>query len=220
MIDVTPAIFTDDFEVLKTQIAALASHVPWIQIDLSDGTMVPNKTFFELDKLAQLVSREAGSRSARQSVSFEAHLIVDNPVKYLKPLADSGFKRIIAQVEAADPRQFLEEAKLESVEVGLALDGASEVDILEPFMEEIDLLVIMTIEAGSAESPFLPESIEKIKNIRHHFPNLAIVAEGDIDTRNAKLLSDAGVTRLVVSADTLLKDPNTMVQLLEQLRGK
>ena len=213
MIDVTPAIFTENFEVLNNSVTALSGHIGWIQIDLSDGTMVPNKTFFDLDKFAALFLQVP-------SVSFEAHLIVDNPVKYLKPLADSGFKRIIAQVEAADPRQFLEEAKLESVEVGLALDGASEVDILEPFMEEIDLLVIMTIEAGSAESPFLPESIEKIKNIRHHFPNLAIVAEGDIDTRNAKLLSDAGVTRLVVSADTLLKDPNTMVQLLEQLRGK
>ena len=213
MIDVTPAIFTDDPEVLKSQVAALVPHAPWIQIDLSDGTMVPALTLMDMEKLKAAIA-------AYPQISFEAHLIVDNPVKYLKPLADSGFKRIIAQVEAADPRQFLEEAKLESVEVGLALDGASEVDILEPFMEEIDLLVIMTIEAGSAESPFLPESIEKIKNIRHHFPNLAIVAEGDIDTRNAKLLSDAGVTRLVVSADTLLKDPNTMVQLLEQLRGK
>lgn len=213
MIDVTPAIFTDDFEVLKERIAALAPHVPWIQIDLSDGTMVPNKTFFELDKFSALFSQFP-------SISFEAHLMVDNPVKYLKPLADAGFKRIIAQVEAADPRQFLEEAKLESVEVGLALDGASEVDILEPFMEEIDLLVIMTIEAGSAESPFLPESVEKIKNLRHHFPDLAIVAEGNIDTRNAKLLSDAGATRLVVSSDTLLKDPGGLSKTLEALQGK
>lgn len=223
MIDVTPAIFTqhhsdgagftDDLEVLKSQVAALAPHAPWIQIDLSDGTMVPAKTFFQLDQLAQLVK-------FAPSVSFEAHLMVDNPVKYLKPLADAGFKRIIAQVEAADPRQFLEEAKLESVEVGLALDGASEVDILEPFLEEIDVLVIMTIEAGSSESPFLPESVEKIKNLRHHFPDLAIVAEGNIDTRNAKVLSEAGVTRLVVSSDILLKDPASIPQTLEALQGK
>lgn len=213
MVDVTPAIFTDDFEVLKNSITALSAHSGWIQIDLSDGTMVPAKTVFQLDQLAKLVQ-------FAPSVSFEAHLMVDNPVKYLKQLVDVGFKRVIAQVECSDPRQFLEEAKLESVEVGLALDGSSEVDILEPFMEEIDLLVIMTIEAGSSDSPFLPESIEKIKSIRHHFPDLAIAAEGDIDTRNAKLLSDAGVTRLVVSSDILLKDPGILSQTLAALQGK
>lgn len=220
MIDVTPAIFTDDPEILKSQIAALSAHVPWIQIDLSDGTMVPMKTFFELDKLAQLVSREAGSRSARQSVSFEAHLMVDNPAKYLKQLADCGFRSIIAQVECSDPRVFLDGSALESVDIGLALDGASEVEILEPFIEEIDTVVIMTVEAGSADSPFLPESVEKIKNLSHHFPDLPIVAEGKIDERNAKLLTDAGVTRLVISSDTLLKDPGILPQTLAALQGK
>lgn len=213
MVDVTPAIFTNDEAILADQVGQLVPHVPWIQIDLSDGTMVPNKTFFELDKFSALFSQFP-------SISFEAHLIVDNPVKYLKPLADAGFKRIIAQVEASDPRQFLEEAEIESVEIGLALDGASEVEVIEPFLESVDLVVIMTIEAGSAESPFLPESVEKIKNLRHHFPDLAIAAEGNIDTRNAKLLSDAGVTRLVISSDTLIKDPGSLPQTLTALQGK
>lgn len=198
MIDVTPAIFTSDEAVLIKQITEMAPHVPWIQLDLSDGTMVPTKTFFELDKLGQLVQLD-------KSLSFEAHLMVDNPVKYLKPLADAGFKRIIAQVECADPRRFLDEAQLESVEVGLALDGASEVEVIEPFLESVDLVVIMTIEAGATDGPFLPESLEKIKAIRHHFPDLPIAAEGNIDARNAKLLTDVGVTRLIVSPQTFVQ---------------
>lgn len=213
MIDVTPAIFTDDVEVLKNSITALSGHSGWIQIDLSDGTMVPTKTFFALDTLAQFVQLD-------QSLSFEAHLMVDNPVKYLKPLVDAGFKRVIAQVECSDPRQFLDGAQLESVEVGLALDGASEIDLIEPFLESVDLAVIMTIEAGATDGPFLPESVEKIKAIRHHFPDLAIAAEGNIDARNAKLLTDAGVTRLVISADILLKDPGKFSQTLAALQGK
>ncbi|MEK9143208.1 MAG: hypothetical protein AAB481_01080 [Patescibacteria group bacterium] len=210
MTDVTPAIFIDDFEILKSQIAALSPHIPWIQLDLSDGTMVPAVSLMDMEKLKAIIAIYPGT-------FFEAHLMVDNPAKYLKQLADSGFKRIIAQIECSDPRVFLDDAALESVEIGLALDGASEIDILEPFMEEIDTVVIMTIEAGSTESPFLPESVEKIKSLRHHFPDLAIVAEGNIDERNAKLLSDAGVTRLVISSDTLLKDSAGIVQKLEQL---
>lgn len=195
MVDVTPAIFTGDQAVLRREIERLTPLAPWIQIDLSDGTMVPMKTFFELDQLAHLVT-------SAPSISFEAHLMVDNPVKYLKPLADAGFKRVIAQVEASDPRQFLDGAQLESVEVGLALDGASEIEIIEPFLESVDLAVVMTIEAGAADNPFLPESLEKIKAIRHHFPDLAIAAEGNIDGRNAKLLTEAGVSRLVVASGT------------------
>lgn len=192
MTDVTPAIFTSDEAVLRSEIERLASHTAWIQIDLSDGSMVPLKTFFDVNTLGQLVKQYV-------SISFEAHLMIDNPVKFLKPLVDAGFKRVIAQVEASDPRHFLDEAQLESVEVGLALDGASEIDIIEPFLESIDLVVVMTIEAGVADGVFLPESLEKIKAIRHHFPDLPIAAEGNIDSRNASLLIDAGVARLVVA---------------------
>ena len=138
MVDVTPAIFTDDPEVLKDQITFLAHGVPWIQLDLSDGTMVPTKSIMDMEKLKAAIA-------LYPTVSFEAHLMVDNPVKYLKPLTDAGFKRVIAQVEAADPRHFLDEAELESIEIGLALDGASEIDIIEPFLESIDLVVVMTI---------------------------------------------------------------------------
>lgn len=213
MIDVTPAIFTDDEIALAHHIQQLAPSVSWIQLDLSDGTMVPTKTFFALDTLATFIS-------SAPSLSFEAHLMVDNPVKYLKPLVDAGFERIIAQVECSDPRRFLDEAAIESVEVGLALDGASEVELIEPFLESIDFVVIMTIEAGAPNGPFLPESLEKIKAIRHHFPDLAIAAEGNIDQRNAKLLADVGVTRLVVSADNLLKEPASIAAALDELQGK
>lgn len=213
MIDVTPAIFTDDETALTQQAGTLVSHSPWIQVDLSDGTMVPTLTLVDTEKLKDVIA-------SHPETSFEAHLMVDNPVKYLKPLVDAGFKRIIAQVECSDPRQFLEEAQMESIEVGLALDGASELDIIEPYLETVDFVVVMTIEAGVSDGPFLSESLEKMKAIRHHYPDLAIVAEGNIDERNAQLLTDVGVSRLVISADTLLKDPGNISSTLEDLQGK
>ena len=123
-------------------------------------------------------------------------------------------------MEAADPRHFLEEAELESIEVGLALDGASEVDIIEPYLESVDHVVVMTVEAGSPDAPFLPESLEKVKAIRHHFPDLPIVAEGNIEGRNVQLLTDVGVSRIVVSADTILSDPGSIDATIEALQGK
>ncbi len=213
MTEVTPAIFTDNPQTLTDEVAALAPFVSWIQIDISDGTMVPARTVTEGNVLAEIVA-------LYPNISFEAHLMVDNPVKYLKMLVDAGFKRVIAQVECSDPRGFLDEAALESVEIGLALDGASEVEIFEPFLEGLDTAVIMTIEAGTADSPFLPESLEKIKAVHHHVPDLSLAAEGSIDERNGKLLTEAGVTRLVISADILLKDPANLPQTLQSLQGK
>lgn len=197
MTDITPVIFTSDEAVLREQVGQLAPRAPWIQLDLSDGTMVPTESVMDMEKLKVMIA-------AHPHTSFEAHLMVDNPVKYLKSLADAGFMRVIAQVECSDPRYFLDEAATESVEVGLALDGASEVEAIEPFLDAIDLAVIMTIEAGAADGPFLPESLEKVKAIRHHVPDLSIAAEGNIDVRNAKLLTEAGVTRLVVSPARLM----------------
>lgn len=213
MIEITPAIFTNEMAVLTSHVDEHAAHAPWIQIDLSDGTMVPETSCMDIEKLKAVIA-------AHPTTSFEAHLMVDNPVKYLKPLVDAGFKRIIAQVEAADPRQFLEDAQMESVEVGLALDGASELDAIEPFLETVDLVVVMTVEAGVPDAPFLPESMEKMKSIRHHYPDLPIVAEGNIDERNASLLTDVGVSRIVISADHIPKDSEIIDATIEALQGK
>ena len=92
-------------------------------------------------------------------------------------------------------------------------------DKVKPFLESVDLAVVMTIEAGAADSPILPESLEKIKSLRHHFPDLPIVAEGNIDQRNAKLLTDVGASRLVVSADTLTRNGAAIASTLQELQG-
>lgn len=193
MVDVTPAIFPADAVALQQQVAELAPQSAWIQIDMSDGTMVPLPTVMDMGVFGSAIA-------ACPRTSFEAHLMVDNPVKYLKNLADAGFKRVIAHVEASNPRHFLDEARLESVEVGMALDGASEVEAIEPFLDTVDFVVVMTIEAGVADGPFLPEALEKIRSLRHHFPDLAIAAEGGIGQRNAALAVQTGATRLIVSS--------------------
>ena len=101
---------------------------------------MPNTLFGDIEKLAPII--KASDRS------FEAHIMTASPEKLIKRLADAGFKRLIGHVEAHDPRQFLDEAEYESVEVGLALDGPSEVEIIEPYLDTIDVVLVMTIEAG------------------------------------------------------------------------
>lgn len=211
MTNVIPGILEKDVEGIKDKIALVVPHVSWVQIDVADGTLINNKTFLAFEELKPIIA-------STPHLSFEAHLMVASPEKYIRALVDAGFKRLIAHVECADPRLFLDEARLESAEVGLAIDGASEIEQMEPFLEEIDVALVMTIEAGFSGQPFLPETIEKVRQIRKHFADLPIEVDGGINAETARLVKDAGANRLV-STSFLFKDPGSIASQIEVLRN-
>lgn len=209
MIDVIPGILEKDFEEIKRKIILVSSFVPWVQIDVADNTMVKNETYTDVAAFRALFA-------SYPALSFEAHLMVAQPEKYIRPLADVGFKRLIAHVECSDPRLFLDEAKYESIEVGMAIDGPTEIEHVEPFLEEVDVVQVMTIEAGFSGSVFLPETVEKIKAIRGNFPDLPIGVDGGINDQTAKIVTRAGATRLV-STTYLFKRPDRISSAIKSL---
>lgn len=211
MIDVIPAIIEKDWIEIERKIKLVAALVGSIQVDFADNTIVPNATFLTIESFAPLIK-------SYPAVAFEAHLMVANPHKLIRPLAQTGFKRIIAHVESQDPRLFLDEAQYESVEVGIAIDGPTEISEVEPFLEEVDFVLIMTIEAGFGGQPFLPETVEKIKAIHNHYPDLPIEVDGGINDATAKLVKDAGATRLV-SGSFLFRDPAHIAEAIERLKN-
>ncbi len=204
MIDIIPGILEKDWVEIERKITLVAPYVSWVQIDIADNTLVPNQTFLDFPQLPQ-------------TPQLEAHLMVANPEKYIRPLVDAGFKRLIAHLESSDPRLFLDQARFEHVEVGIAIDGPTEIEQIEPFLEEVDCVLVMMIEAGFSGQEFGQENIEKIKTIHQGFPNLPIEVDGGINEATAKLVKDAGATRLV-STSYLFKDPQKIAQAIERLR--
>lgn len=211
-IDVIPAIVESDWDALEQKVALVSPFAPWVHINISDGSIGASETLSDVTKLIELT----GGRYPQ--LSFEAHLLVANPEKYVRPLADGGFLRIIAHIESNDPRRFLDEAKYDEVEVGIALDGATEIDQVEPFLEEIDFVVVMTAEAGASGGIFLPEAVEKIKLIRQNYPDLPIEAVGGITDVNVKAVKDAGATR-IVATDYIFKDTHNVAEAIETLKN-
>lgn len=205
-IDVIPGILEKEWSRIEEKLRLVTPLVEWVQIDVADNTYVPNETLLKFDKLDP-------------ALSFEAHLMVSQPEKYIKPLVDAGFKRLIAHVECQDPRLFLEQAKYENVEVGIAIDAATSIETIEPFLEEIDMVLVMTIEAGFSGQEFMTETVEKIKAIHEHFPDLPIEVDGGINDKTAKLVKDAGATRLV-STSFLFKDPGNIAHAIEVLKNE
>lgn len=209
-IDVIPGVFESDLDLVEKKLLAVAPHVSWVHIDISDGTFSPKQTTTDIDTYAKLIS-------TYPNCSFEAHLMVANPEKYIRTLVDAGFSRLIAHVECYDPRRFLDEARYDEVEVGLAIDGATEVEQIEPFLEEVDGVVVSTREMGDQDHVFLPEAVERIKLIHQNFPDLPITAVGGLNEEHAKTVKEAGATRLVV-ASYIFKSPGNEAEAIETLK--
>lgn len=210
MIEVLPAPGTvKTFEEFNKRILLVSPYASWIHVDIADNTLVPNETFRDFSVWGELPSH----------LSYEAHLMVANPERYIRQLVDAGFKRLIAHVECEDPRRFLEEAQYEEVEVGLALDGPSPIEELEPFLDEIDVALLMGIEAGFSGQPFQEETIEKIKSLLHNYPETIIEVDGGVNDKTGKLLVDAGVRRLAVTSYLFqYNDPTLIKHAIDRLQ--
>lgn len=213
MVEVIPGILEKEWAAIERKLTLVAPHVSWVQIDVADNTLVPNTTFLDFAKFVQLDKLD----QSLSHLSLEAHLMVANPEKYVKPLCDAGFKRLIAHIEAHDPRLFLDAAQYEHVEVGVAIDGPTELEQAEPFLGEVDTVLVMTIEAGFSGQAFMTETVEKIKLIHQNFPDLPIEVDGGINDKTAKIAVDAGATRLV-STSYLYKDPANIARAIERLK--
>lgn len=208
MTDIIPGILEKEWEMIEERLRLVVGLVDWVQIDFLDNTIVPNATFLDFTKFTPYATQ----------MSLEAHLVVASPEKYIKAASDAGFKRLIAHVEAHDPRIFLDAAKYEHVEVGIAIDGPTEFEVVEPFLEEVDFVEILLVEAGFKGSAFLPECIEKIKSIHNYLPDLPIEVSGGISDKTARVVSEAGATRLV-SSSYLFQEPSNIAAVIQRLRS-
>lgn len=213
MLDVIPGIFEKEWDPIEEKLRLVAPLVDWVQIDIADETLVPNSAWSQYEKFSI-----CSSVKELHHVSLEGHLMVIKPELLIRPLVDVGFKRLIAHVECQDPRLFLDMAKYEHVEVGLAIDGATDLEQIEPFLDQIDTVLVMTIEAGFSGQEFMVEAVEKIRRIHEHFPDLPIEVDGGINQKTAKVAVDAGATRLV-STSFVFRHQAGISQAIEELRS-
>lgn len=209
MIDVIPNIgIQTDWNLISDRLNLVIGHTDWAQVDFCDNTWIPATTLLDFEKF----------KDSSEKISLAAHLMVVSPEKYLKAAVDAGFKRIIAHVEAHDPRLFFEQAEYEHVEVGIGIDGPTEFELVEPFLEEADFVHVMTVEAGESGGIFLPEAVEKIRSIHSYLPDLPIEVDGGITPQTARAVVDAGATR-VIASNFIFQDPSMVANAIEALKS-
>lgn len=186
MAQVIPAILEKDFAEVEKKIRLVESHVKWVQIDIADNTLMPNTTFLDPTPFVSL----------KTTVNLELHLMVRDPLRYLDRFFLAGFKRFFAHVEGEFVPEFISEGQRLGVEVGLAIDGPTNLKVIKPFIDDIDVILIMAIEAGFSGKPFREETVDRVKAMNNLSPELPIAVDGAMDDVSAAKVIAAGATRI------------------------
>ena len=208
MCNVIPGILEKSWEDVEAKITLLSSFTKTLHIDVIDGKLVNNLTFLDPAPFAKY----------KDQFLLEVHLMVEEPVNYLKPFAAAGFKRFLGQVEKmSDQDEFVAEGELLG-EVGLALDGPTDLSAIKVSYDDLDLVLFYISEKIGFSGPeMLPERLEKVKAFRAK-SNIPIEVDGGINDATILLAKEAGATRFVsTSFISSSLDPKTSYDKLASL---
>lgn len=214
MIQIIPSIlatteqqYQDDLSKLSRP-EALAEG--WVHIDFADNKFVQNQTVGvgTIEKFPTNFKKEA-------------HLMVARPKVWIDKLVKAGFRRIIFHIEAEDDTlEVIEYIKSKSLEVGLAINQETVVEKLTPFVGKIDVVLVMTIIPGFQGQPFIPEALEKIREIKLKNWPIKVGVDGHVNAANVKEILDAGVDFMIVGSYFLKGNVDENLEILwEKING-
>jgi ribulose-phosphate 3-epimerase len=198
---VAPSILAADFACLADSIARVAPEADLLHVDCMDGHYVPNLT---------IGPPVVAALRPRTELFLDCHLMVDNPQVLLKPFADAGADGCTIHVELGDPHPLLEQIRALGMRVGLTFEPETPFEAVEPYLGEIDLLLVMSVRTGFGGQPFIPEVLDKVRAARRAIDerglDVEIEIDGGIKIDNARLAGEAGVDILVSGTGILGAD--------------
>ena len=203
-IQISPSILSADFSQLGNEIKRLEEGgADMIHVDVMDGHFVPNLT------IGPPVIKALKKKC---SIKFDVHLMISPVHKYIKSYADAGADIITIHPEATDNLEAsILKIKELNKKVGVSLNPESKIDLILNFLDKIDLVLIMSVNPGFGGQKFMPEVLEKIKNLKkiQHEKKLDfdIEIDGGINFDNCKEAIDAGAN-ILVSGTTVFKSNN------------
>ena len=214
MIKLTPSLLAADLLNLGREIDRMRSDgLDQLHFDVMDAHFVPNLSFGP-DFCRAIYRRYP-------DVKIDVHLMMDNPEQYLKEFAQYGASSITVHVEiGGDLSGMLQSIHGLHVKAGLSVKPETPVDTLLPYLNQLDLILIMTVEPGFGGQKFMPEEVEKIRFLRNAGFTGEIAVDGGVGMENAALLRDAGTNLLVMGTSYFhAEDPSKVARFVEGLNA-
>lgn len=198
MVKIIPAIIAQGFNELTEKIKKVELLVDWVQLDIMDGKFVSESTWPYAE---QKKGNPAELKNLKTKLNLEAHLMVERPEEAIEDWLNSGVKRIIFHFEATSkPGELIEKIRQAGLEVGMAINPETPVEVLDKYISELNLVLVMTVEPGRGGQKLLSETLLKIQKLRQSYPDVKIGADGGIDLKTAPEIIKAGVDILAVGS--------------------
>ncbi len=212
---VSPSLLACDFGHLAEEIKKVEeAGADWLHVDVMDGQFVPNITLGPV--IVEAIRRVT-------QMPLDIHLMIDDPMKYLKPFLDAGSSSLTPHVEAAKLQGAGKvDALLDAIHAGKARAGLSirpktPAQVLKPYLPKLDLVLVMTVEPGFGGQGFIPEAVPKVRQLRQWYAG-DISVDGGINADTGLLCREAGANVLV--AGTYVFQSSTKRTAIQTLRGE
>ncbi len=211
---ICPSILNADRNNLKSEIAKIESSADWLHLDIMDGLFVPATTF-SFDESVEII------RDSK--IPVDAHLMVANPDDVANAYAIAGAFSVTFHLEASsDPRSTLKAIRKTGAKASLAIKPSTPVESTFDYLDDLDMLLVMTVEPGAGGQSFMGDMLEKVRTLRDIFTQSGrgqlIQVDGGISLDTISEAARAGADTFVAgSAVYKATNPSEMVESLRRL---
>jgi ribulose-phosphate 3-epimerase len=209
---VTPSLLNCDFARVAEELDALKSlGVVAVHLDVMDGHFVPNLSYG-----APVIA----DWRKRTDFPFDCHLMMTDPGRYLNDFVKAGCDIIVFQIEAVpDPTELIRRIHETGCRASLALNPPTPLSAIEPYLDLVDAVLVMSVMPGKGGQSFDASVLEKVRVLRAARPDLWISIDGGIKPDTAELAVAAGVSQMVVGTGVFRPDGNYAAALAELAGG-
>ncbi len=210
-LQIAPSILSADFSMLGQHIQDVADSIKILHLDIMDGHFVPNISF------GPVVIKKLRSKF---DLFFDAHLMITDPVKYAPEFAKAGADGITFHIESVkDPKETIRILRDLGVSVGISLKPKTPVEVLEPVINDVDMVLQMTVEPGFGGQEFMPDSPQRCRAIRNMLrDDQRLQVDGGIYTTTAPIITQAGADTLV-AGNAIFGQPDPAAQVAALIKS-